>query len=80
MKEIKPVTTERQHIDERFEFFINLLEFLDYQDFDSRVIIKGYQIKITSVGLKHSIELLIDELKPVVTEKHHFDKRVESFL
>ena len=49
-------------------------------DFDTRIINNGFSIKSTSTGVRLSVEILIDELKPVVHEINQFEKRDESIL
>ena len=53
---------------------------MDYQDFDAKINVKGLSIKFFFTGLMLSIEILIDELKPVVAEKNHFEERDISIM
>ena len=53
----------------RIIFSNNFLEFLDKQDFDAKINFNSFLIKPSSTWVKLSIEILIDELKPVVVEK-----------
>ena len=50
----------------RIIFINNCLEIVDHQEFDARISINGFWIKWLSTRVWLSVEILIDERKPVV--------------
>ena len=66
---MKPLSTEKDHFDERVESFLNnLLEFLGYQDFDARISIIRFRSELSFTGIGLSNDLLVEEFKPEVKE------------
>ena len=50
-------------------FFNNLPENLDYEDFDARIKIFGFQISLCFKGVRFPLETLLEEKKPEVKEE-----------
>ena len=62
MKKIKPVVTKKHHLDERVETLFNkFLEYLEYQDFHSKINIIGFQTNLSFTGVGCFIETLLEE-------------------
>ena len=53
----------------RYIFHNNFPEDLDSQNFEAWIKINGFLIESYSAGVRFSIEILVDELKPGVAEK-----------
>ena len=82
MKEIKSVVTEKHPFGYSRSIILinNFLEVLDYQDFDARININGFSVKSSSTGVRLSLQILIDELKPGFAEKIQFEQRGVSIM
>ena len=71
MKKVETVVTVKQHFEKRGEAFFNKFwENLDYQHFDARINIIGFQINLCSMRVGFSIENLLEEIKPEVNEEN----------
>ena len=77
MKKIKTVITEKHHFDNRDESN-KFLEILRYQDFDARIKINSFSVKSSSTGVQLSYKTLLEEIKPVITEKYEVECRQKS--
>ena len=62
------------------QFYYHFLEFSDYRDFDAKIKLVEFFVECSSTNLFISIETWMVEIKPVDTEKHEFEYRVESRL
>ena len=79
MKEMRRVITEKHLFDGRVVYFVkNFEENLNKQDFEARVINKTFPIEFSCEGVKLLIESLLEEIKPVVLEKHEVKDRHKS--
>ena len=49
-------------------------------DFDAKIKTKNFSIELVSASVKLTIESMMDEIKPVVTEKDMTEHRIKSKL
>ena len=50
-------------------------EILDYEDFEAKININGFRMKISTSGVGISIKFLLEEMKPVVLVNFEFGCR-----
>ena len=81
MKEIKFVVTDKHEYEyQNISLKLTLFVSLDYQDSDARTKVNNLPINFSSTNLEFSMEILMEEIEPVVTEKHDFECRDNSLL
>ena len=75
LKELKPIVTEKHCFDNRNESFLlnKFLQTLDYQDFIGGIKFIGLVNKTPTPGKGLSIDVLLEDIKPVVQEKIEFE-------
>ena len=56
------------------ECFQYLIELSDYQDSDATIRIFSNSIASPASNKKFPLEILMEQMKPLVTERHDFDK------
>ena len=56
-------------------FSINILQILDYQDFDARIKVNSFKNIPSSTGAQLLTDVLLDELKPEVEEEKEIEFR-----
>ena len=56
----------------------NLLEILEYQDFEARITISGFSVELFSTVEKLSVQNFLVEIKSVYMEKYGFKYRQKS--
>ena len=54
------------------------MESLDYSDSNARIEVMGFSIETSFINVTLSIETLMEEIKPVVSEKVDFECRDKS--
>ena len=60
------------------ECFQHLFELSDYQDSDATIRIFSYSILSPSSNKKFLLEILMEQMKALVTERHDFDKNMNQ--
>ena len=81
MGEMKPAVMGKWQLQKPKHYFSYILfKFSHYQDSDARNKIHGFLLDHSSTIWKPSIERLMKEIEPVVTEENKFEYREKSKL